>query len=403
MELHGIVTSFRVTGNREDEAGLRYVCAQLRARGDDYSVVVKALPSQLSIKAGDEITVEIDPAKASGKFLRGLPERVKVTKKGALRPVTIEATIAELAWPKGEWDLSDEQNFGAKIRVRNPLVENPRDKGAYISFVKGNAPAGVKVKRGSHVALTGLAFPRHNGTAEIILTDCGVVIRPDKPPSNPTIVAAKRALRVRAISENANGSCVDYVRLLTASRREKLERELGHEWPVLIAKDRSLLDGDAFERWDDAFKTALSDACSKIKSGLSDLESDLLACDISADAIDNVMAKYYPNEKVTEPGVFSDAMFMVRAGHISFVQARRLNELGHFFRSSISPALGALWDYVHVALDGGNSTILLNEARQWLRMQDGFDDGEIDEAFAAVGKYIAPAASLLGEDEDKLV
>jgi hypothetical protein len=170
----------------------------------------------------------------------------------------------------------------------------------------------------------------------------GVVMRPNKPLSDPSIVAAQRAFRVSGASKNTDGSGAEYARLLTAPRRAKLERELGHEWSVLIPKDRSLLDGDAFARWNAAFKTALSDACAKIRDGLSDLESDLLACDVSTDAIENVMAHYYPDDGSIKPHEFNDAMFMVRAGHLSFVQARRLNELGHFFRPSVPPSLGAL-------------------------------------------------------------
>jgi hypothetical protein len=96
-------------------------------------------------------------------------------------------------------------------------------------------------------------------------------------------------------------------------------------------------------------------------------------------------------------------MVMVRAGHIRFIQAKRLNGLGQFFHASINLTLGALWDYVHEALNNGNSAISLGEARHWLRMQDGFENDAIDEAFAAVGERIDPAAALLGEHNHKLV
>jgi hypothetical protein len=331
MTLQGIVTSYRITVPRLDGLGLHCLSIWVRAYGEDYSVVIKTDPAQ-TISTGDEIAIEIDPNRARGRFLKGLPQRLKVIARGVVVPVTVEATIVELAWPKDEWNLDDETEFGAKLRVRNPSVGSVRDKGAYITFVKGCAPARVKLKRGASVTLTGVVFHRHNGTAEMVLSDRAVALRPDKAPSDPAIVAARRSMRLSnapSKPEEDAASTIDYTRLLTASKRERLERELGREWPVLIAKDRTSLDGDAFVRWKGEFKDALARACINIKSRLSGLERDLLACEVSDEAIEQVTARYYPEDGATKRSDGSDAMVMVRAGHIRFVQAKRLNELEH--------------------------------------------------------------------------
>jgi hypothetical protein len=402
MTLQGILTWHRITVPRLDAAGYHGRSLRLHANGEDYAVFMKIDPA-LPLNPGDEIAVEIDPAKAKGRFIQGLQGQLKVVSRGVLQSVTIEATINELVWPKDDWDITNETAFGAKLRVRNPAVSSVRDRGAYITFVKGYAPAGVKLQRGSRVALTGLAFLRHNGTAEMLLGENAVALLPVKPASNPAIVAARRSMRLNSIAKpDDDKAATDYTRLLTTSKRDRLERELGEEWPVLIAEDRTLLDGEAFTRWKGDFKDALANACINIKSRLSGLESDLLACEVGDETIKHVMARYFPKEGGSKPGS-NDAMVMVRAGHLRFIQAKRLNELGAFFQASINEALGALWDYVHVALEGGNSVVSLHEARQWLRMQDGFDDAEIDEAFAFVGETVAPAAALLGENKYKLV
>jgi hypothetical protein len=401
--MQGIVTSFRVTGSRDDEAGLRYIRIRVRSQGGDYRVILKARLPQQATEAGDEVVIELDPNKTRRYDRYGLAGRIEIVKKKACRVVTVQATIAELSWPKEEWDLNEEESFGAKLHVRNPLVENPRERGAYISFVKGHAPSGLKFHRGSHVSLTGLLFPRHNGTVEMVLADEAVYLLPDKGPSNPIVVAAKRKLHIQSASENVDGLGVDYVRLLDASKRKILEREIGSEWPILLAKDATLLDAEIFDRWKPDFKVALGKACAEIKSGLTELESDLLACNVSAGAIEKIQAFYYPNEEDVNLTEFNDAMFMVRAGHLSFVEAQQLNNLGRFFCASIPNALGALWDYLRRELDNGNSAALLGEARLWMRMQDGFGDDEIDTAFALVGEHVAPAASLLGENSHRLV
>jgi hypothetical protein len=402
MTLQGIVTRNRITVPRLDASGLHGRSIHMRARDEDYSVFIKIEPT-LTINPGDEIAVEIDPAKAKGRFVQGLPGRLTVVARNVLQPVTIQATINELVWPKNDWDVTEETPFGAKLRVRNPAVASVRDRGAYITFVKGNAPAGVKLRRGSRVALTGVVFHRHNGTAELLLGDKAVRLLPDKPAGDPAIVAARRSMRLESAPKpDDDKAATDYTRLLTASKRDRLESELGNEWPVSIAEDRTLLDGEAFARWKNDFKDALVTACINIKSRLAGLESDLLACEVSDEAIKHIVARYFPNDGISKRGN-NDAMVMVRAGHLRFMQARRLNELGRFFNASINEALGALWDYVHVALEGGNSAVSLDEARQWLRMQDGFEDAAIDKAFASVGEAVAPAATLLGEHKHKLV
>jgi hypothetical protein len=289
--MQGIVTSFRVTGSRDDEAGLRYIRIRVRSQGGDYRVILKARLPQQATEAGDEVVIELDPNKTRRYDRYGLAGRIEIVKKKACRVVTVQATIAELSWPKEEWDLNEEESFGAKLHVRNPLVENPRERGAYISFVKGHAPSGLKFHRGSHVSLTGLLFPRHNGTVEMVLADEAVYLLPDKGPSNPIVVAAKRKLHIQSASENVDGLGVDYVRLLDASKRKILEREIGSEWPILLAKDATLLDAEIFDRWKPDFKVALGKACAEIKSGLTELESDLLACNVSAGAIEKIQCQ----------------------------------------------------------------------------------------------------------------